>query len=133
MSTLQNKGQTAAQPIHTAKVTPSKPDPETVTISGYVVDESYGPGPAAPHHGVQTIDPANPNKPHARIGEAGQFPFTRGVHKTMYRSRLWTMRQFAGFGSADDTNKRFKRRSRTPAFPPRSICPHSWAATAMIR
>jgi len=97
MSTLQNKA---------GKVVPSKPDPETVTISGYVVDESYGPGPA--HHGVQTFDLANPNKPHARIGEAGQFPFTRGVHKTMYRSRLWTMRQFAGFGSADDTNKRFK-------------------------
>lgn len=36
------------------------------------------------------------------------FPFTRGVHKTMYRDRLWTMRQFAGFGSADDTNRRFK-------------------------
>jgi methylmalonyl-CoA mutase N-terminal domain/subunit len=38
----------------------------------------------------------------------GQFPFTRGVQPTMYRSRLWTMRQFAGFGSPEDTNKRFK-------------------------
>jgi methylmalonyl-CoA mutase, N-terminal domain len=38
----------------------------------------------------------------------GQFPFTRGVQPTMYRGRLWTMRQFAGFGSPEDTNKRFK-------------------------
>ena len=82
--------------------TPSRIDPETVTISGYVVGESYGPDT------VVTQDPADPAKAHPRIGEAGQFPLTRGVHKTMYRSRLWTMRQFAGFGSADDTNKRFK-------------------------
>ncbi|MHB1210145.1 MAG: acyl-CoA mutase large subunit family protein [Acidimicrobiales bacterium] len=38
----------------------------------------------------------------------GQFPYTRGVHAAMYRSRLWTMRMFAGFGTAVDTNKRFK-------------------------
>lgn len=40
--------------------------------------------------------------------EPGVFPFTRGIHENMYRGRLWTMRQFAGFGSAKDTNKRFK-------------------------
>ncbi len=44
----------------------------------------------------------------AGIGEPGQFPYTRGVHRTMYGQRLWTMRQFAGFGSAEDTNQRFK-------------------------
>jgi methylmalonyl-CoA mutase N-terminal domain/subunit len=38
----------------------------------------------------------------------GEFPYTRGVHPTMYRGRLWTMRQFSGFGSAEDTNKRYK-------------------------
>ncbi len=38
----------------------------------------------------------------------GEFPFTRGVHATMYRGRLWTMRQFSGFGTAEQTNKRFK-------------------------
>jgi len=38
----------------------------------------------------------------------GEYPFTRGIHPTMYRSRLWTMRQFAGFGTAEDTNKRYK-------------------------
>ncbi len=42
------------------------------------------------------------------IGYPGQFPFTRGVHANLYRGRLWTMRQFAGFGSAADTNQRFK-------------------------
>ncbi len=46
--------------------------------------------------------------PAEALGEPGKFPFTRGPHRTMYRERLWTMRQFAGFGSADDTNKRFK-------------------------
>lgn len=38
----------------------------------------------------------------------GQFPFTRGVHPTMYRGRLWTMRQYAGFGTAEESNKRYK-------------------------
>ncbi len=42
------------------------------------------------------------------IGFPGEFPYTRGVHHNMYRGRLWTMRQFAGFGTAQDTNKRFK-------------------------
>ena len=47
---------------------------------------------------------ANP----ADLGLPGEFPFTRGVQPTMYRGRFWTMRQFAGFGSPSDTNKRFK-------------------------
>lgn len=42
------------------------------------------------------------------LGYPGVFPFTRGVYPTMYRGRLWTMRQFAGFGTAEDTNARFK-------------------------
>lgn len=42
------------------------------------------------------------------IGMPGDFPYTRGIHPNMYRGRLWTMRQFAGFGSPEDTNKRFK-------------------------
>jgi len=42
------------------------------------------------------------------IGYPGQYPFTRGVHPTMYRSRQWTMRMFAGFGAAEETNQRFK-------------------------
>jgi len=42
------------------------------------------------------------------LGMPGEYPYTRGVQANMYRGKLWTMRQFAGFGSADDTNKRFK-------------------------
>ncbi len=42
------------------------------------------------------------------LGFPGEYPFTRGVHPTGYRGRLWTMRMFAGFGSAEETNERFK-------------------------
>jgi len=48
-------------------------------------------------------DPAHPS-----IGLPGQYPFTRGVYPSMYRGRLWTMRQFAGFGTARETNERFR-------------------------
>jgi methylmalonyl-CoA mutase N-terminal domain/subunit len=43
-----------------------------------------------------------------QLGEPGQFPFTRGIHADMYRGRLWTMRQYAGFGSAAESNARFR-------------------------
>jgi methylmalonyl-CoA mutase, N-terminal domain len=48
--------------------------------------------------------PADPE----RIGKPGEYPFTRGPHPTMYRGKPWTMRQYAGFGSAEDTNARFR-------------------------
>src|SRR5690606_41872356 len=44
----------------------------------------------------------------ARLGEPGQYPFTRGVYPEMYRSRLWTMRQYAGFSTAEESNARYK-------------------------
>jgi methylmalonyl-CoA mutase, N-terminal domain len=66
------------------------------TISGRAVKHSYGPADLA------EFDYA------AMLGDPGHWPFTRGVHKDMYRGRLWTMRQFAGFGSARQTNERFK-------------------------
>ncbi|HEX4714317.1 MAG TPA: methylmalonyl-CoA mutase family protein, partial [Ktedonobacteraceae bacterium] len=44
---------------------------------------------------------------HEKLGYPGEFPFTRGVHPGMYRSRLWTMRQYAGFGTAEESNKRY--------------------------
>ena len=77
-------------------------DPHAVTISGLVLDAGYGPGvggwqPAASLQDIQTNLPA-----------PGTFPYTRGLYPQGYRTRLWTMRQFAGFGSADDTNQRFK-------------------------
>jgi methylmalonyl-CoA mutase N-terminal domain/subunit len=43
-----------------------------------------------------------------KLGYPGQFPFTRGVHPNLYRGKLWTMRQFAGFGTAEDTNNRYR-------------------------
>lgn len=46
--------------------------------------------------------------PDEKLGFPGEYPFTRGVQPTMYRGRLWTMRQFSGFGSPEDTNRRFK-------------------------
>src|SRR5512144_1663107 len=42
------------------------------------------------------------------LGFPGQYPFTRGIHSSMYRARLFTMRQYAGFGSAEETNRRFR-------------------------
>src|SRR5438105_2386640 len=44
----------------------------------------------------------------ARVGYPGQYPFTRGIQPTMYRGRLWTMRQYAGMGDAEESNKRYK-------------------------
>ncbi|MGI8945241.1 MAG: acyl-CoA mutase large subunit family protein [Thermoleophilaceae bacterium] len=49
-----------------------------------------------------------PSDPAAAIGCPGEFPYTRGIYPSMYRGRLWTMRQFAGFGTAEETNERFR-------------------------
>ncbi|MCW3066787.1 MAG: methylmalonyl-CoA mutase, large subunit [Solirubrobacterales bacterium] len=49
-----------------------------------------------------------PADPAAAIGLPGDYPFTRGVYPSMYRGRMWTMRQFAGFGTAEETNERFR-------------------------
>jgi len=58
-----------------------------------------------PAYGEQHIAPFDYQ---TRLNDPGKFPFTRGVHPTMYRGRLWTMRMFAGFGTAEETNQRFK-------------------------
>ena len=44
----------------------------------------------------------------ARVGEPGAYPFTRGIQPTMYRGRLWTMRQYAGMGDAEESNRRYR-------------------------
>lgn len=72
-----------------------KRDVDFTTISGDELKPLYGPEDA-------DVDPEHD------LGYPGQFPYTRGVHPTMYRGRLWTMRQFAGFGTARQTNERFK-------------------------
>src|SRR5580704_13509050 len=81
-------------------VTPQNKDsqgaPEHFTESGIPIHPVYRPDDLA------SWDPA------AQLGEPGSFPYTRGVHRDMYRSRLWTMRQYAGFGTAESTNDRFK-------------------------
>jgi methylmalonyl-CoA mutase N-terminal domain/subunit len=67
------------------------------TISGRPIERLYTPGDVA---GVE----------YARdIADPGQFPYTRGIHPTGYRGRLWTMRQFAGFGTPEETNERYKQ------------------------
>ena len=76
-------------------------DPHAVTISGLVMDASYGPGTVG---GVAESLQQQPTY----LPAPGEYPYTRGLYPEGYRSRLWTMRQFAGFGSADDTNQRFK-------------------------
>ncbi|WPD18030.1 methylmalonyl-CoA mutase family protein [Thermaerobacter composti] len=70
--------------------------PRFETLSGIAVKRCYGP------EDVPAIDDER------RLGRPGQWPYTRGIHETMYRGRLWTMRQFAGFGTAEQTNQRFK-------------------------
>jgi methylmalonyl-CoA mutase, N-terminal domain len=57
---------------------------------------------------VYTADDLNGWDPDTKLGQPGAFPYTRGIHPTMYRGRLWTMRQYAGFGTAESTNERFK-------------------------
>jgi methylmalonyl-CoA mutase, N-terminal domain len=64
------------------------------TLSGETIRPLYGP------EDVGSFE--------ERIGFPGEFPFTRGVYPSMYRGRLWTMRQFAGFGTAEETNERFR-------------------------
>ncbi len=60
--------------------------------------------PVKPGYGAADL----PEGLEARLGAPGAFPYARGVHPTMYRGRLWTMRQYAGFGTAEETNARFK-------------------------
>src|SRR5262245_16520206 len=63
---------------------------------------------SVPIEALYTPDSLNGFDHDTDLGYPGQYPFTRGVHASMYRSRLWTMRQFAGFGTPRQTNERFK-------------------------
>jgi methylmalonyl-CoA mutase N-terminal domain/subunit len=69
---------------------------EFTTVSSYPIRRLYT--------GADLPD-WNPEK---ELGYPGEPPYTRGIHSTMYRGRLWTMRQFAGFGTAQDTHARFR-------------------------
>jgi methylmalonyl-CoA mutase, N-terminal domain len=70
-------------------------DERRYTDSGIPVEGLYEAGDVAP--GLE-----------GRLGEPGSYPFTRGIHEGMYRDRLWTMRQYAGFASPEDTNNRYR-------------------------
>src|SRR5574338_1285736 len=78
----------------------TSPDaPEDAPIrsaSGIEIQPVYGP------QDVAGLDPASD------LGEPGAFPYTRGIRPDGYRQRPWTMRQYAGFGSAEETNRRFR-------------------------
>jgi len=69
--------------------------PATSTISGIEVEPLY----------TAESSPVDYDRD---LGRPGEFPFARGVYPSMYRGRLWTMRQFAGFGTAEETNERFR-------------------------
>ncbi|MGP3968695.1 acyl-CoA mutase large subunit family protein [Streptomyces sp. 6N223] len=71
-------------------------DADFTTLSGDPVEPVYGPRPTDRYEGFE------------RIGWPGEFPFTRGLYPTGYRGRTWTIRQFAGFGNAEQTNERYR-------------------------
>jgi len=71
-------------------------DADFTTVSGLEVAPAYGPADERSYPGFD------------RIGWPGEFPFTRGLHATGYRGRTWTIRQFAGFGNAEQTNERYR-------------------------
>ncbi|MFD7830945.1 methylmalonyl-CoA mutase [Kitasatospora sp. NPDC059803] len=73
-----------------------KRDADFTTLSGDEVEPMYGPAPGQAVEGFE------------RIGWPGEYPFTRGLHPTGYRGRTWTIRQFAGFGNAQQTNERYR-------------------------
>src|SRR5881392_2002783 len=73
-----------------------KRDADFTSLSGEQVDPVYGPRPGDSYDGF------------ARIGWPGEYPYTRGLYPTGYRGRPWTIRQFAGFGNAKQTNERYK-------------------------
>ena len=70
-------------------------DPRVFTDSGIEIEPEYGPDDVAP--GLEE-----------RLGAAGDYPYTRGIHPDMYRGRKWTMRQYAGYATATETNERFR-------------------------
>src|SRR5215203_3708775 len=66
------------------------------------------PEPARVDHRRAEASSAPAGNSTERIGFPGEYPFTRGIQPTMYRGRFWTMRQYAGFGTAAETNRRYK-------------------------
>jgi methylmalonyl-CoA mutase N-terminal domain/subunit len=82
-----------AQTIQPRRLAPAVPED---TLGGLPLEPSYGP------EAVADLDIDRD------LAVPGEYPYTRGIHESMYRGKLWTMRQFAGFGSAADTNQRYR-------------------------
>lgn len=87
-----------SSPAESAPESPSEPSPHDETLSGLPVRPVYGPADLE----------ERAFSPDTALGNPGAFPYTRGPHANMYRGKPWTMRMFAGFGSPEDTNRRFK-------------------------
>src|SRR5690349_7806723 len=85
-----------ASPSESGPSRPIAPQAERQTQSGIPVNVVY------------TKDDLGEQNPDTALGQPGEFPFTRGVYPTMYRGRLWTMRQYAGFGTAAQSNERYR-------------------------
>src|SRR3954452_13016688 len=81
-----------------APVKKPETDPEVRTMSGIPLKSCYGPDDLASRGWTYE----------KQLGDPAQSPYTRGPHATMYRGKPWTMRMFAGFGTPEDTNQRFK-------------------------
>jgi methylmalonyl-CoA mutase, N-terminal domain len=81
----------------------TEPRQRPATEDGEVERRTLSGHPIAPLYGPETA----PTYPEESIGNPGEYPFTRGPYESMYRGRLWTMRQFAGFGTVEETNERF--------------------------
>jgi methylmalonyl-CoA mutase N-terminal domain/subunit len=92
----QDAGQRWQQRYDAALAAGRVRDADFTTLSGVEVAPAYGPADESAVPGFE------------RIGYPGEFPFTRGLHATGYRGRAWTIRQFAGFGNARQTNERYR-------------------------
>ena len=94
---MKNKKDWLEQDYAEATDTYPERDYPSRTLSDIQADPIYT------HHDLEDFDEAE------KLGYPGEYPYTRGVQKSMYRGKLWTMRQFAGMGSAEQTNERFKK------------------------
>src|SRR5579872_2211496 len=96
MSTVKDSPEATGAAPRPARAEKPRPAPDYTTISGRPIAQLYTP------RDVSTIDADRD------IGQPGAFPYTRGIHASGYRGKLWTMRQFAGFGTPEETNARYK-------------------------
>jgi methylmalonyl-CoA mutase, N-terminal domain len=86
--------------------TPGQPGPATPGQAGAAATKTLSGEPVRELYSQADL-PAGIGGEDDPIGRPGEYPFTRGIYETMYRGRLWTMRQFAGFGTSEETNERF--------------------------